>query len=80
MLKFITDRLTPCEPEILEPVKDKTLLIVSLEGQCLGIYDPPNGGWTHNLLCKLSESFPEQWSYCGADALIGDQFVGSTEI
>jgi hypothetical protein len=79
MLKFITDRQAN-EPEILEPVKDKSLLIMSLEGQCLGIYDAPKQGWTHYKLCQLSETFPEQWLFCGADALIGDQWVGSTEI
>lgn len=80
MIKFITDICQEKEPDILTPVKDKTLLVVSLEGQLLGRYEAPEGGWTHEKLCSLNNIFPEQWQFCGADALIDDQFVGSTEI
>lgn len=80
MIKFITDIRSSNEPDILTPVKHLALLIVSIEGQYLGKYEAPKNGWTHERLCALSETFPLQWAACGADALLGDQFVGSSEI
>lgn len=80
MLKFITDIKNKNEPDFLNKREFKTLMIVSLEGQLLGRYDAPEKGWTYRVLIELSHTFPPQWSVCGADALIGEQFVGSTEI
>jgi hypothetical protein len=80
MLKFITDIQNENEPDILTKVQHETLLILSIEGQYLGSYEPPEHGWTHEKLTSMAESFPSEWNFCGADALIGDQWVGSTEI
>ncbi|AUI88858.1 hypothetical protein BS333_21020 (plasmid) [Vibrio azureus] len=80
MIRFITDIKSPQEPDILTPNRFNQLLIVSLEGQLLATYNAPMNGWTHDVLVRLSRLFPQQWGYCGADALLGDQFVGSTEI
>ncbi|GAD91268.1 hypothetical protein VHA01S_080_00080 [Vibrio halioticoli NBRC 102217] len=80
MLTFITDIVNPKEPDLLANNQHETLLIISLEGQLLGRYTPPKGGWSHETLCDLAECFPQQWEFCGADALIGQCFVGSTEI
>lgn len=80
MIKFITDVRNENEPDILTKVTAQQLLIVSLEGQFLASYCAPSSGWTHELLVRLSHYFPSQWNFCGADALIGEQFVGSTEI
>ena len=79
MIKFITD-IQGNEPDILTPHKHKRLLIMSMEGQYLNSYEPPKTGWTHDTLSKLTEVFPSEWNTCGADALLGDQFVGSTEV
>lgn len=79
MIHFITD-VRHNEPDILTPVKNNTLLIVSIEGQLLGRFDAPKEGWTHNSLCDLNTSFPEQWLFCGADALLGEVWIGSTEV
>jgi hypothetical protein len=79
MIKFITD-IQGNEPDILTQHKHKRLLIVSIEGQYLNSYEPPRLGWTHEALTKLAALFPTEWNYCGADAMLGDQFVGSTEV
>ncbi|MFA0356895.1 hypothetical protein AB4525_08250 [Vibrio breoganii] len=79
-LTFITDAVNPNEPDLLAGNQHETLLIVSLEGQLLARYEPPTSGWSHERLCDLTDSFPQQWEFCGADALIGQCFVGSTEI
>lgn len=80
MLKFITDIRNPKEPDILPDVKNGRLLIVSLDHQLLGSYEPPQEGWSHDKLNELSQTFPEEWSLCGADAIINDQWIGSTEV
>lgn len=80
MITFITDIQHEREPDILTPVKHLALLIVSIDGQLLGRFDAPNGGWSHALLNALSDQFPAQWSTIGADALLGELWVGSSEI
>ncbi|EGR0468618.1 hypothetical protein BC355_17615 [Vibrio cholerae] len=81
MLVFITDtQSNRTEPDILADVRFKRLIIVSLEGQFLSAYNAPRQGWTHHILESLAHSFPNQWEICGADAYIGEQWVGSTEI
>ena len=80
MLTFITDIKSESEPDILTVNQHKPLLIVSLEGQYLARFNPPNSGWTHQELLLLARSFPDVWDFCGADALLGEQFVGSTEV
>jgi hypothetical protein len=80
MLNFITDICHNNEPDILAPVKHKPLLIVSIDGQLLGRYEAPKEGWTHKLLCELNAIFPKEWRFCGADALLGEQWIGSTEV
>ena len=80
MIDFITDRMSHSEPDILYSVRYERLLIISLEGQLLGSYQPPVDGWTHSSLVELLKCFPEEWDICGADAVVGEQWVGSTEI
>lgn len=80
MIKFITDIRSSNEPDILTPVKHEALMIVSIDGQYLGKFEAPKTGWSHERLCALSDQFPRQWATCGADALLGEQFVGSSEI
>ncbi len=80
MLKFITDIQNKKEKDILSSCRFKRLMIVSLDGQYLASYDAPKNGWTHDVLVDLADCFPHEWGVCGADALLGDSFVGSTEI
>lgn len=79
MLKFITD-VQSNEPDILSEVAHEKLLIMSIEGQFLASYDAPKKGWTHDVLLKMSQLFPTQWNFCGADAYLSDKWVGSTEV
>lgn len=79
MIKFITD-IQGNEPDILTPHKHERLLIMSIEGQYLNSYEPPKTGWTHEALTKLAALFPVEWNICGAEAVLGNQFVGSTEV
>ncbi|MEZ9922318.1 hypothetical protein AB4342_19600, partial [Vibrio breoganii] len=71
MLTFITDIVNENESDLLTDNQHELLLIVSLEGQLLASYEPPLHGWSHERLCELTGSFPQQWEFCGADALIG---------
>ncbi|MGR5178869.1 hypothetical protein [Vibrio mediterranei] len=80
MITFITDIRKDDEPDILTAVKHEALLIVSIEGQLLNRFEAPMLGWSHESLCALSDTFPKQWSVCGADALLGEQWVGSSEV
>ncbi|BEI26555.1 hypothetical protein [Vibrio fluvialis] len=79
-LTFVTDQLNSNETDILTPNKHKTLLIVSLDNQLLERFDAPETGWTHTKLVELSHQFPSEWNICGAEALLGEQWVGSTEV
>ena len=80
MITFVTDQLSPKEPDILTAVKFNTLLIMSLEGQYLARFDAPITGWTHQTLCNMNTLFESAWACCGVDAYLGNQWVGSSEV
>lgn len=77
-MKFITDT-RPGEMEILTPDNAlKTLRIVHGDhGQLLFMSEAPQDGWTHEKLCALELPLGDLlW----ADAYLGDEWVGSTEV
>lgn len=80
MITFITNQLTTHEPDILTECKHQNLLVMSLEGQQLALIIAPREGWSHERLCDLNACFPPQWTVCGAEAYLGQQWVGSTEV
>ncbi|MGR6831174.1 hypothetical protein [Aliivibrio wodanis] len=80
MITFVTDQLSPKEPDILTTVKFNSLLIMSLEGQYLARFHAPITGWTHQALCNMNTLFESAWAYCGVDAYLGNQWVGSSEV
>ncbi len=80
MIHFITEELSSKEPNILTDVKFNALLIMSLEGQYLARFDAPTTGWTHQSLCNINMLFESAWAYCGVDAYLGNQWVGSSEV
>jgi 5'-deoxynucleotidase len=80
MIKFITDILNSNEPDILSPAKHSVLLIISIDHQLLNRFESPVNGWTHEKLCDLNSKYGETWNFCGADAYLGGQWVGSTEV
>lgn len=75
MLTYITE-VKNGEPDILEGCSKATLVIRSLEGQELHREKAPVSGWKHALLTGVQ---PEGVVY-GADAYLGDMWIGSTEV
>ncbi|UXH55937.1 hypothetical protein Q1Z72_01450 [Pseudomonas qingdaonensis] len=79
MITFITDCRGESEPEILPGVAGQPLVIKSLQGKHLLDFPAPAGGWTHQGLCDLGQSI-ETLTTDGADAFVGGEWVGSTEV
>ncbi|MDE0174227.1 MAG: hypothetical protein OYH76_01720 [Defluviicoccus sp.] len=78
MIHFWTD-IRPGEPDILTPLKDATLLIITtLDGASLHMSSPPEDGWTHDRLRARAKSLAVLTSD-GANAYLGPTLVGSTE-
>lgn len=78
MITFITDQRSG-EPDILSPNKSAPLRIFSLDGIELSCVAAPTGGWTHEDLLGQARSL-EHLAQNGADAYLGDAWVGSTEV
>jgi hypothetical protein len=78
MLKFITD-VQNDEPDILTPVKHNDLLITDLDGVQMLIIPAPEGGWSDELLWAASDRYIAKTAN-GAEAYLGEQWVGSTEV
>jgi len=78
MITFITDRL-PNEPEILLPLKHLPLQVRTLENEPIARFDPPENGWTHDDLMETARRI-DDLTVMGADAYLGDDWVGSTEV
>ena len=78
MIHFITD-IRPGEPNILHGVAHLPLKIKSLDNNFVTSVSAPAGGWTHEKLecvaCDLIEETKD-----GAEARLGDCWVGSTEV
>lgn len=78
MITFITD-CREGEPDILTPVMYETLLVTDLNGVELFSLPAPVGGWTTESLNSLSSQYRDL-NESGAEAYIGDVWVGSTEV
>lgn len=86
MLTFITDRQTrrdgSLEPCLLTGRRLAPLTIYTLEGEQIAEI-VPSDPWTHDKLtdlgAELGVMFFEQFKH-GADAYIGGQWVGGTEV
>ncbi len=86
MLKFITDRQTrrdgTLEPCLLTGRRLAPLVIRTLEGEKIAEVLPV-GPWTHDKLTELGPGleamFADQLKH-GADAYLGGEWVGSTEV
>lgn len=78
MLSLVTDQ-RPGEPELLSTVKHLALEIRSLAGNVLATVTAPVSGWTHEQLVAVAMR-QEAITRDGADAYLGAQWVGSTEI
>ncbi|MBP2834740.1 hypothetical protein [Dickeya parazeae] len=67
------------EPDLLAGCESLSLIVKDLDGNIVGIFPPPSGGWTHDAL----ESFDydalshDAWdAYLGCDA----NWIGSSEV
>jgi hypothetical protein len=80
MIIFATEKRHRNEPDILKTHKHQNLLITSPEGQRLALFIAPEKGWTHQSLCDLNANFPPQWEFCGAQAYLGEQWIGSNQL
>lgn len=79
MITFITDCRGESEGEVLPGVAARPLVIKSLQGKHLLAFPAPAGGWTHHRLCDLGQRI-ETLTADGADAYVGGEWVGSTEV
>lgn len=80
MCTFVTDR-RPGENDILAGINSLPLLIVSLDGGFIERIDAPVSGWTHELLVHAGEELAKREVLAeGADAFLGEHWVGSTEV
>ncbi|EMA8657040.1 hypothetical protein EHJ13_22135 [Cronobacter dublinensis] len=75
MITYITDQQYG-EPDILTLHQYETLIISSLAGKELLKVAAPETGWTHEALCAIQPAESEE----AADAYLGAQWVGSTEV
>ena len=78
MICFYTDQW-PGEPDILTPLKRHTLHIRTLDGDPIVSLNPPESGWTHDRLVQIATEH-RTLTHDGADAFLGDEKVGSTEV
>lgn len=78
MICMVTD-VWEGEPDILRPVKREPLKVYCLGGSLIETIPAPAGGWTHERLeCQAKELTPKTRG--GADAFLGEQWVGGTEV
>lgn len=79
MLTFITD-VRPGEPDILAGLEQEDLIIRNMEGHPLLIL-AASEPWSHQRLENLGlDDMIGQQLKLGADAYLGDTWVGGTEI
>lgn len=73
-ITFVTD-VQPGEPDFLRPLVNEPLVIRCGEKELKRI-DAPPAGWTHELLCEHDEVETDDM----ADAYLGEEWIGSTEV
>lgn len=78
MLHFITDVLGH-EPDILPELKHEPLTFRALQGEIIRCWGAPVEGWSHDKLVAIATVHAPLTSE-GADAYLGNEWVGSTEV
>jgi len=78
MICFITD-VWEGEPDILQAVQGEPLQVYGLDGGLIDTIPAPVGGWTHDGLTNQAERLTPK-TRDGADAYLGSQWVGGTEV
>ena len=79
MITFVTDVVRAGELDILSSIKMQTLSITDLSGVVIDTIPAPKRGWTHQLLEQVAAEYAEQTRQ-GANAYLGESWVGSTEV
>ena len=75
---FVTDQ-RPDEKDILSPLKQSELEVRDLDGYLIRSLPAPEQGWSHAALDSLARELAP-WTYRGAEAYLGGEWVGSTEV
>lgn len=78
MICFVTD-VWEGEPDILQAVRGESLQVYDLDGGLIGTIPAPADGWGHDALECQAERLALK-TRDGADAYLGSQWVGSTEV
>lgn len=78
MITFVTD-IRLGEVDILSQAQHNVLLIKNLNGDAITSITPPQTGWSHRSLTEVAEDLPPETER-GADAYLGNVWVGSTEV
>lgn len=78
MIQFVTDQ-KPGEIDILGSHNDKDLLVTDLDGQRIECFPAPANGWTHAYLETIAKGLAHLTAN-GANAFLGEHWVGSTEV
>lgn len=79
MIHLVTD-VGCAEPDILMPGRGQPLLIKNLEGDLLQTIPAPELGWSHRQLMDETSKLSAQFTNQGADAFLGSEWIGSTEV
>lgn len=78
MIQFLTDSV-PGEFDILDDLRHKDLYIRHIDDRLIKTISAPSGGWTHESLQDLGFLLQDE-TQDGANAFLGRDFVGSTEV
>lgn len=79
MIYLVTDQRAG-EEDILTAARKNDFIITDLDGEKLAEFKAPDDGWTHEALNDLVEnSATRKLTFYGADAYLGNTWVGSTE-
>ena len=83
MLNIVSRSIKPCEPDLLLGNEKGMLIVRTLEATSFIEVEPPQGGWTHDAL-DHAVKHPDVLNFLsangGADAYLGSDWIGSTEV
>lgn len=76
-IRLVVDRWNESEPDILTAVKHQHLTVTDLDWKLIFWVPAPACGWTEKVLIDATDPIDAP---LGADAFVGQQWVGSTEV
>lgn len=78
MITFVTDTKEG-ETDLLGDTRKQPLVVLALDGSLITEIGPPLNGWTHEAL-ENQANILSQKTRQGAEAFLGNTWVGSTEV